>query len=142
MTTNIILVIVFCLGFVRTLEDDDECIAHSCLLCKTTQTKRKDKERKRVSAHLLAIDAHVIFQSNIFCNSASTTSSTTTFQQCLLQHHFNTDFYNCFYCALILQQQFIALRCCNIATILSCQLQHRSVLGGGRMNGVAIFHIH
>jgi hypothetical protein len=52
----------------------------------------KEAKKKKVDVHLLTTYALVIFWSNIFCNTTSTTSSATPLQQRLLQHRFNTTF--------------------------------------------------
>jgi hypothetical protein len=41
------------------------------------KTKKK-KRKKKVDVHLLAIDAHVIFWNNSFCNNVLTMSFVTT----------------------------------------------------------------
>jgi uncharacterized protein YegP (UPF0339 family) len=70
----------------------------------------KKDPKKRVNVHLLATNAHVIFWSNVFCNTTSATSSiaplqhrfysiifysiasTPPSQHRIWQHHFNTTF--------------------------------------------------
>jgi hypothetical protein len=70
-------VIILYPSFVRIVEDEDECIAHNHRLCKGRRLKKK-KKKKKVDVHLLAIDAHVIFWNNIFCNNVLTMSFVTT----------------------------------------------------------------
>lgn len=122
---NIVFVVVFCLGLVKTLEDDDECSTCNCLLYKGTRLKKKIK-KKKVDLHLYAIDAWVVFRSNIFCNNVSITFSTITFQQCLLSHRFQQhllqqSFNIAFIAPSSLNSDFATtLLCFDVVTILSC----------------------
>jgi len=77
MTTNVTFVVILCPSFVRTVEDEDECITRNHRLCKGRRLK-KTKKKKKVDVHLLDIDAHVIFWNNIFCNNVLTMSFVTT----------------------------------------------------------------
>jgi hypothetical protein len=73
-TTNVAFILIFYCNFIRTIQDENECNTCNCLLCKGTRVKNKQR-KKKVDVHLFAIDAHVIFWSNVFCNTTATTSS-------------------------------------------------------------------
>jgi hypothetical protein len=49
---NIVFVVVFCLGLVKTLEDDDECNTCSCILYKGTRLKKKIKKKKLMYTYM------------------------------------------------------------------------------------------
>jgi hypothetical protein len=107
---------------------------------------RGHKLKKRVDVHLLAIDAHVVFWSN---------ASTVTFQQCLLQQHFNNIF-----CRIGLSNvlcntastststtlfslcfDFVATLHCDVVAVLSCYVA--TALGfGGREDEWAYHFAH
>jgi hypothetical protein len=90
----------------------------------------KKRPKKRVDVHLLAIDAHVIFWSNVFCNTTLATSSVAPLQHCF----YNTIFYNIIstprttsYLATPLQHHFCNIIFYNITSTPPLQhhlLQH------------------
>jgi len=51
MTTNVVFIVILCPGFVRIVEDEDECITRNHHLCKGRRLK-KTKKKKKVDVHL------------------------------------------------------------------------------------------
>ncbi len=120
MTTNVAFIIIFYSNLIRTTKDENECNIHNRLLCKGTKVRNRQR-KKKVDVHFLATNAHVIFQSNIFCNTTVVTSFAATLQHCFCSNVFCSIF-----STYPLQHCFLQ-QCFNTASITlssTTSLQH------------------
>lgn len=121
---NITLVIIFCHGFVRTPEDDDECNARNHLLYKGTRLKKEAKKKKgrcTFTCHRCIgclLEQCILQQrfNNIIYNNVSAMSFVTLSSAALFQPHFCSTVFVTSNFALT----FFALRCCNNIKLLCC----------------------
>jgi len=139
---NIAFIVIFCPNLVKTIENENECNIHNCLLCKGTRVKKKQR-KKKANVNLLATDALVILIGGTFSATPFqrllqhhfNIASTLLLQHHLLQHHFSTTFIASSF-ATSLQHHICNIVFCSTASTLL--LQHHFNIAFATSSSIAL----